>query len=197
MDWFFGFLKGIPPVRWLLDLPWARVLDLAIGEQLGLAVLAACVFVGTLAALDRMTSDPDGAPAKPEKKPKKGLRLRHLALVLVALLPGGLVGSAAVVLAMGKAHWRRDAVSIVGLSYTVGALLLWYDSRYFPLPQVADNFHASGVLGIAFGLLTLWATIKLLRELWGEPIAKVPWHPPLALWLQGLQLGAALFLLLH
>lgn len=193
MDWFHNFLTRLPPVRWLLNLPWQRIPELSIGEQLSLGVLTACVVFGTLAALDRMTSDPVDAPAKP--KPKKGLGMRHLALLLVALLPGGLVGSAAVVLAMGKGHWRRDATSIVGLSYSVGAVLLWYSSRFFPLPQFAHDFYVSGVLGIAFGLLNLWATIKLLRELWGEPMAKVPWHPPLALWLQGLQLGTALFLL--
>lgn len=184
MAWLEQFFLNLPPVRWLVNLPWWRILELSIGEQLALGVLAVCVLLGGLAALDRMTSDADDPTAAKPKKKRKGLGIRVFAVLLLALLPGGLVGSAAVLLVMGKEGWRRDAVSIVCLSMSVGVLLIWYSSEYFPLSAIAGNFYVSGVLGICFGMLQLWATIKLLREFWGEPIQKVPWYPPLALFLQ-------------
>ncbi|MBI3831174.1 MAG: hypothetical protein HY291_16770 [Planctomycetes bacterium] len=196
MAWIEQFIFNIPPVRWLVNLPWSRLLGLSVGEQIALSVLTLCVLLGGLSALDRMTSDArDPEAAKPRKK-KRGLGIRIIALVILALLPGGLVGSAAVLIVMGKEGWRRDAFSIVGLSLVIGVLLVWYSSTYFPFSALANNFYISGVLGITFALTQLWATIKLLREYWGEPIHKVPWYPPLALFLQTSVLAFLVYALL-
>lgn len=201
MDWLsrgWEQLQHTRQLRWLQSLHWHRIAELSTGEHIAWGTLLVCVLLGGLAALDRLTASADLQNPDAPKKPKRRRKFdpRYLVLVLVALLPGGLVGSAAVVLAMGKAHWRRDAISIVAASLPVLWLLLWMRSSYFPLPQVAWNFYITGVFGIAFGLLHLWATVKLLREYWGEPLKKVPWYPPQALWLQSLLLGAGVYWLL-
>lgn len=194
----WGQLQQTRPLRWLLSLHWHRLVELSTGEHIAWGTLLLCVILGGLAALDRLTVSADFQNSDVPKKPRRRRKFdpRYLVLVLIALLPGGLVGSAAVVLAMGKAHWRRDAVAIVGASLPVLLLLLWMQSNYFPIQKIAVNFYVNGVFGIAFGLLHLWATIKLLREYWGEPLQKVPWYPPQALWLQILLLGAEVYWLL-
>jgi hypothetical protein len=49
----------------------------------------------------------------------------------------------------------------------------------------------SGLLGLIFGLLHVWALVKLLRQWWGESDECVPWWPPAALWLQIVMLAGA------
>jgi hypothetical protein len=62
----------------------------------------------------------------------------------------------------------------------------WLSWMNFPWPWIAEDIWVNGTLGLTFGLLQLWATLKLLREAWGESPENVPWWPPLALWMQSL-----------
>lgn len=189
-------LQEMQPLRYLLALPWARLLEQPIGIQIALGGLLIAFLLGAAAALGRLAAlltEPEAAP----KRRKQRFGLKHLALLLIALLPGGLVGTAAVVMAMGKKNWRSDAIRIVDTSMVPAIALAWISSPYFPLPQLADHLFVSGVLGLAFLILQWWATIKLLREAWGEPEKNIPWWPPLALWTQGALLFGSLCLILH
>lgn len=189
-------IRSWGPMRWLLSVPWQRLLEQPAGVEIALAALVACVFLGGAAALGRLLALGDEPAARPRKKKGRRFGLKYLALVLVALLPGGLVGTTAVVLAMGKQNWRRDAAYIVDASLVLALALAWLSSPYFPLAELSDNLFVSGTLGLGFALFQFWATLKLLRESLGEPEAKVPWWPPLALWLQGaLLFGSLLFIL--
>jgi len=166
----------------------SRLPDLPIGEKLGLGVLFFACFTGTLAAANRFVSGPfswsvDRATLVLPKQ-RKGFGIKHLVLLLIALLPGGLVASFTVYAIMGKGNWRRDSVFVLGLASLPSALLLSARTEHFPWPELSDAIYFSGLLGLIFGMLHLWILIKLLRQWWGEPDECVPFWPPLALLLQ-------------
>jgi hypothetical protein len=183
-DWLTQ-LEFIQP---LLRLPWERLQKLFIGEKIALGTLLGASLLGSVAAVNRFLACEFAFP-KPRKsvrtpRRKKGFGIKHAVLLLVAILPGGLVGSFAVYAVMGRAMWRRDALIIVGASFVPALLLLLLRASFFPWPHFADEVYISGILGITFGLLHVWAMIKLLREWWGEPEECVAWWPPAALWVQ-------------
>lgn len=177
-----------------------RVGALYPGEKLALGALAAAVIIGCMAAFNRLLAGEFSWP-KTRKilktpKRKKGFGLRWVALVLVALLPGGLVGTFAVYAILGKEMWRRDAIWILGISLLPMFLLLGLRQDFFPWPEFRDELFVSGSIGLAFGLLQLWVTLKLLREWFGEPEECVPWWPPAALCLQFLMFAGCAFWML-
>ena len=190
--------QWLPRIEWLdriLALPWERIYSLYIGEKLALGALAAVTFIGAVAALDRFFSGHYGWPkarraTKPSRR-KKGLGVKWLVLLLIALLPGGLAGMAAVYAVMGKEDWRHDALYIVGASFVLALVLVMLRQAWFPWPDARDSVYVSGLPGLVFGLLQLWATIKLLRQWWGEPDECVPWWPPGALLVQTALLAVA------
>src|SRR5260221_10832582 len=97
-----------------------RLNRLHIGDKLALASLLAVAMMGAIAALNRFLAGEFALP-KPRssvKTPrrKKGFGLKHLVFVVLAVLPGGIVGTLAVYAVLGKEHWRRDAFYIVGMS---------------------------------------------------------------------------------
>lgn len=179
---------------------WGRLAALYIGEKLALGALLFVCILGGIAATNRYFSGHFGMPLprKSVKTPrrKKGFGVKHLALLLVALLPGGLVGMFTVYSIMGRGHWRRDALIIVVGSLVPGGLLLAAHSTHFPWPHLRDAIYFSGLVGLVFALLHCWALIKLLREWWGEPDECVAWWPPLALCIQVLMLCVATHLVL-
>jgi len=197
----FPLLAGLPDwvarIEWIervLALPWDRLRTLYVGEKLALSTLLAVALIGGVAAINRLLAGEFHGP-KPRKsvrtpRRKKGFGLKHLVLLLIALLPGGLVGTVAVYAVMGKDNWRRDAVWIIGLSVPPALLLALLRADWFPWPQLGDTVYLSGLLGMIFALLQIWALVKLLRQWWGEPEECVPWWPPAALCLQVLLLAA-------
>ena len=191
------WLHQIPGLERLRQLPWHRVGALYIGEKLALGVLAFVTLTEVVVAANRFMAMEFAFPvtrkAVRTPKRKKGFGLKHLALVLLALLPGGVVGTFSVILVMGKEHWRRDAFWIVGISLPFALMLFLLRASFFPWPQWSDALYVSGTIGLIFGILQVWAMIKLLREWWGEPDECVAWWPPLALWCQALMLAAVLY----
>jgi len=182
------WLRRIEWVDRVWRLPWERIPALYIGEKLALGTLLAVTLIGSTAAVDRLFSGHYGWP-KPRKagkggRRKKGLGVKWLALALIALLPGGLVGMAAVYAVMGQENWRGDAFRIVGMSLVPAALLWLLRLGSLPWPELRDAVYVSGLLGLIFGLLQVWAMLKLLRQWWGEPDECVPWWPPAAYCMQ-------------
>ncbi|HEY3323263.1 MAG TPA: hypothetical protein VGP72_22605 [Planctomycetota bacterium] len=167
---------------------WERISELYIGEKLAIGTLLVVSLLGSIAATNRFFAGHFGWPkarkALKAPKRKKGFGIKHVILVLLALLPGGLVGTFTVYAIMGKERWRRDALTIVEISVLPGLLLLSLRAPFLPWPQLRDTVYFSGLLGLIFGLLQIWAAVKLLREWLGEPDECVPWWPPLALCLQ-------------
>ncbi|MCY3017811.1 MAG: hypothetical protein NTW87_02100 [Planctomycetota bacterium] len=194
------WLRRIEWVDRLWRLPWERIPELYIGEQLALGTLLGVTVLGCAAAANRFLAGHFSWP-KPRKavkapKRKRGVGIKWLVLGLIALLPGGLVGTAAVYAIMGKENWRHDALRIVGVSMVPAGLLALLRAEGFPWPELREGVYGSATLGLIFGLLHVWAMIKLLRQWWGEPDECVPWWPPAALCLQVLILfGAAVLLL--
>ena len=191
----FDWLTQALGVERILMLPLQRIHALYLGEKFALACLLPVSLMGCVAALNRFLAGefawPKPRKAVKEPKRKKGFGLKHLAMLLLALLPGGLVGTVAVYALVGKEKWRSDALLMVGLSAVPALLLLLLRAGFFPWPELRDTVFLSGTLGLAFGLLQVCALVKLLREWWGEPEECVAWWPPLALCLQMLLLGAA------
>ena len=192
-DW----LHQVPGLDRLRQLPWERIGSLYIGEKLALGILAFVTMAETVVAANRILAMEFAFPVERKTvrtpKRKKGFGVKYLALVLLALLPGGLVGTFTVLAVMGKENWRRDAYWIIGISLPFALLLLLLRASFFPWPQWADMLYVSGTIGLIFGILQAWAMIKLLREWWGEPDECVAWWPPLALWCQVLMLSAVLY----
>jgi hypothetical protein len=191
MQW----LRDLPPVARVVELPWHRVGELYVGEKLALGTLLAVVVIETIAAVNRMFAGNFPWPKPRQKvrapKRKKGIGIKWVILTLIALLPGGLVGMAAIYAVMGREHWRRDGLHIVGVSLVPGMLLAVLRAPALPWPELRDTVYVSGLIGLVFGLLHVWVLIKLLREWWGEPDECVAWWPPLALWGQvGMLVGA-------
>jgi len=171
------------------SIPWSRLLLAPVGIQLAVLILMFCVLVASLAVLGRWLEALRPPPKPESKRTKRGWGLKAFLLLLIAIAPGGLAAAAGAAAGMGKAHWRRDAAALVATSLALALLLAWHVSPYFPAPHASENLFFSAVLGLAFGLLQLWALVKLLREYWGEPPSKVPLRPPLALGLQILLLA--------
>jgi hypothetical protein len=172
---------------------------LPIGARIAAGMLLLMVVVGWAAAFNMALGRAEIAlelrrPAR-RKKSKRRFGLKHLALLLVALLPGGLVGTAAVALILGKKDWRRDAVYIQLAALPVGLALAGLSWPRFPWPELADHIFLTGALGLTYALLQFWTTLKLLRQTWGEPEMSVPWWPACALWMQTLVLAAGAWLL--
>ncbi|HYF50692.1 MAG TPA: hypothetical protein VEJ63_14865 [Planctomycetota bacterium] len=198
LEKMFGWVPELPPVRWILALPWERLNALSIGEKLALVALALCATAAGLVAINRFLamefSDP--LPRKQVRTPrrKKGFGLRYLVVLAAAVLPGGLIAAFTVPLLMGKEGWRQDALKIFLLSLIpIAFLALLRLTEHAWLPAPAD-FWISAIFGLTFSMLQAWLTIKLLREGLGEPEECVPWWPPLA-WLGqvlGLLLGLRL-----
>lgn len=189
--------------QWLeriLALPWWRFQTLYVGEKLALGCLAVVALIGSLAALDRLFAGnfswPKTRRTGKSQKRRKGLGVKWLVMGLLAILPGGLVGMASVYAIMGKERWRSEALRIVGVSLAPAGLLGLLRVEGFPWPEMRDSVYVSALFGLIFGLLHVWALIKLLRQWWGEPDECVPWWPPLALCLQVLLLIAVVFRLL-
>ena len=192
------FVRWLKQHRWieaLLELPWHRIETLYIGEKLALASLTLVCVIGWIAAGNRFFACQFSMPANRKtlriQKRKTGFGIKHFVLILIALLPGGMVGMFTIYAIMGKELWRRDALLICGISLVPAALLLGMRLESFPWPQIRDGVYVSGLLGLIFGLLHFWALTKLLREWWGEPDECVAWWPPLALWAQVSMLSAA------
>jgi hypothetical protein len=168
---------------------------LYVGEKLALGALLGVTLVSAVAATDRLFSGNYGWPrqrrAPRTSKRKKGIGVKWVVMALIALLPGGLVGMAAVYAVMGRENWRRDALKIVGMSLVPAGLLGLLRLEQWPWPEMRDAVYVSGLLGLIFGLLHVWALVKLLRQWWGEPDECVPWWPPAALWLQIVMLAGA------
>lgn len=193
-------LRRIECVDRIWRLPWERLPTLYVGEKLALSLLALVTLIGGIAAVNRLLAGhyrwPKARKVVKVPKHRKGVGIKWLALVLIALLPGGIVGLATVYAVMGKESWRRDALRIVGLSLAPAGLLGLLRLESFPWPDMRDAIYTSGLLGLIFGLLQIWALIKLLRQWWGEPDECVPWWPPAAFCLQALLLvGAGIRLL--
>lgn len=171
----------------LLRWNWPRI---PTGAKIAVIALCVVAALGWLTAIRRLLlclrrRRPDAPRSRFSK---------YLFVLLVALLPGGLLGTAAVTMIMGKKQWRRDAILIFGLSLLPGWTLAWMCAVDFPFPELAGNIFVHGTLGISFAVLQLWAGIKLLREGWGEPVENVPWWPPLAVWLELVMLAELIVL---
>ena len=77
------------------------------------------------------------ASVKQPRRPK-GFGLRHLVMILVALLPGGMVGMFTLYAIMGKENWRRDSLLITGLALLPAGLLIAL--RWPDFPQTDSEF---------------------------------------------------------
>jgi hypothetical protein len=201
VDQLLDWINSIELLRRVVDMPWERFWTLYVGEKLALAGLLLAVVTGWVAALNRFLMFEFWIPIKREelKNPKRrrGFGIKFLALIIIAILPGGLVGAFVLNSVMGKQRWRRDALRIVGLSLAP-ALLLWIlRAESFPWPGRRDTIYISGLIGLVFALLQLWVLLKLLREWWGEPDECVPWWPPVALIAQTLILLASFYRLME
>jgi len=174
---------------------WARIAQMPPGAWIGGGTLAFVTILGWAVALGRIW-DRLRRRRKPSGRESKGW-LKAVGFALLFVLPGGMIGAAAVAVIVGRKHWRASAVLIQFLAtipFLAVGCLSWTE---FPWPWIAETIWVNGTLGLTFGLLQLWATLKLLREAWGEPPEKVAWWPPLALWMQTLfLLDAALAVLL-
>lgn len=198
------FFRWIAKLEWLppsiLKL-WNALLSLTLGESLAILTLMLAVLLAGAAAANRFFmchfEKPLPRSALPPEPPKKGFGIKHLALLLIAILPGGLVGSVVVFAVMGKERWRQSALRILGLSLIPAAMLAIMRHPGFPHKEWRDALYVGGVLGLTFGVLQLWICIKLVREYFGEPDICVPWWPPTALWLQTGLLFACLTVLLR
>jgi hypothetical protein len=163
---------------------WSRINQLPPGAWIGGGALLIVVLLGWAVAIGRMWERAHRRK-RPVGQESKGW-LKAVGLALLFVLPGGMIGAAAVAVIVGKKHWRASAVLIQFLSVIPFLTVGWLSWTRFPWPWIAENIWVNGTLGLTFGLLQVWAMLKLLREAWGEPPASVAWWPPLALWMQTL-----------
>jgi hypothetical protein len=168
---------------------WSRIMQLPSGAWIGGGTLLVVVLLGWMVALDRMW-ERTHRHKRPSGQPSKGW-LKAVGLAVLFVLPGGMIGAAAVAVIVGKKHWRASAVLIQFLAVVPFLAVGWLSWTGFPWPWIAEDIWVNGTLGLTFGLLQLWATLKMLREAWGEPPENVAWWPPLALWTQTLFLADA------
>ena len=126
--------------------------------------------------------------------------MKALVLVLVAILPGGLVGSAAILALLGKERWRRDSEFILSYSIipTLGVVWLSTHLTSLPIPPVIAPVHFELELfcGLTGGFMHFWIMLKCLKQYWGEPDERIPWWPPVVWWVQLLLFGALSYYLL-
>jgi len=190
------FFRWLAKLEWLppgiLKL-WTALLSLTLGESLAILCLMLAVLLAGAAAANRFFMcyfirpvPRSSLPPEPTQKgfSIKGFGIKHLVLLLIALLPGGIVGSVVAYTVMGKERWRQSSLRILGLSLLPAAMLAAMRHPGFPHKEWRDALYVGGVLGLTFGVLQLWISIKLIREYFGEPDICVPWWPPAALWLQ-------------
>jgi hypothetical protein len=163
---------------------WSRITQLPSGAWIGGGTLLVVVLLGWAVAIGRMW-ERLYVHKKTGKQESKGW-LKAVGLAVLFVLPGGMIGAAAVAVIVGKKHWRSSAVLIQFMSVIPFLAVGWLSWMNFPWPWIAEDIWVNGTLGLTFGLLQLWATLKLLREAWGESPENVPWWPPLALWMQSL-----------
>ena len=191
-------LAFLPP-GWAEAPPWKYLEAFSAGAWIALGSLALAVVVGWAVSLNAIWQRIEPLLVRRRRSPQKKRRFgpKHLALILVALLPGGLVGAAAVALVLGKKDWRRDALYIQFAAVPLCAVLGVLCWPAFPWPALADSIFLTGTLGLTCGLLHLWTLLKLLRQAWGEPPAKAPWWPPSALWIQTLVLADIFYIILQ
>lgn len=203
------FFRWLAKLEWLpptvLKL-WTALLNLSLGESLAiLCLFLAVLFAGAAAAnrffmcyFVRPVPRSSLPPEPPQKRfAIKGFGIKHFVLLLIALLPGGIVGSVVAYAVMGKERWRQSSLRILGLSLLPAAMLALMRFPGFPHKEWRDALYIGGVLGLTFGVLQLWISIKLVREYFGEPDICVPWWPPTALWLQTGLLTACFIVLLR
>jgi hypothetical protein len=200
MSFILDWICSLSWINWAIHLHWERIGELFIGEKIAIGTLLAVTVIESVVASNRFLALEFATPKtrKSVKTPrrKKGFGLKHAALLLIALLPGGLVGSFVIYTIMGKEDWRRDTVTILGVSLLPVLLLALLRASWFPWPEFSDAIYISGLFGLIFALLHVWAMIKLLREWWGEPDECVAWWPPLTLWMQALLLWAMAYRIL-
>lgn len=191
-------LEWVPPIFIKI---WHALLQLSLGEWIAILALMLAVVLSGAAAANRFFMCyfhmPVPRASLPPDPPKKGFGIKHLVLLLIALLPGGLVGSVVAYAIMGKEGWRRSTLYIVGLSLIPALMLGVLRYRGFPHPEWRDAIYIGGVIGLTFGVLQLWICTKLLREYFGEPDVCVPWWPPLSLWIQTAMLVGGMAVLLN
>jgi sulfite exporter TauE/SafE len=197
---FETFFRWVATMEWVppgIMKLWRALLTLSLGEDIAILFLLFAVLLAGAAAANRFFMlefhKPLPREALPPEPPKKGFGLKHLVLLLIAILPGGLVGSVVVYTVMGKALWRASALKILGLSMIPALALAAMRVKGFPHPEWRDALYIGGVLGLTFGVLQIWIAIKLVREYFGEPDVCVPWWPPAALVLQFGLLTATLY----
>lgn len=197
---FETFFRWVATLEWVppgLMKLWRALLSLSLGEDIAILFLLVAVILAGAAAANRFFmlefSRPLPREALPPEPPKKGYGLKHLVLLLIAILPGGLVGSVVVYTVMGKSQWRQSCLRILALSMIPALALAAMRIKGFPHPEWRDALYIGGVLGLAFGVLQIWISIKILREYFGEPDVCVPWWPPAALVLQFGMLVATTF----
>jgi len=174
-DWVKDFITSVE---------WSRASSLHIGTWIAGGTLLLVVILGWAVELGRIWD----RIFNPNAPPEETGWLKALGLAILVILPFGLASAAAVVVIVGKKNWRPSAVLI---QFTVAPIFLvlgWFTWVGAPWPWVADDIWINGTLGLAFALLHLWTTLKLLREAWGEAAENVAWWPPLALWMQTLYL---------
>ena len=180
----FGWVPDFAPVREIIELPWDRIQNLAVGEQLALLAMAVVSGLVGLMALNRFLavefSKPLPRSEVPTPRRKKGFGLRYLWVLAAAVLPGGLVATFTVPLLMGKERWREDALRIflISLIPLFGLVVLHVTGE--ELLHELLFFWISALVGLTFSILQVWLGIKLLREALGEPEECVAWWPPLA-----------------
>jgi len=182
---------------WILDLDWQRLWHLPMSAWIALGPLAfSIVMIGSAAMGSLLRERYPPLPGTVILTPRKNrFGLKAVVLVLIALLPGGLVGAAAIHFLLGKKNWRGDSILILAVSLIPGLFLTYLLSGKFPFPEVAHNFMVRGSAALAFGVMQLWIMAKLLREVWGEPHEKVSWWPALAWILQLVVLAGAVILI--
>ena len=174
-DWLKDFV---------LSVEWSRARSLHTGAWMAGGTLFAVVVLGWAVALGQLWD----RVFNPNVPPEKTGWLKALGLAVLVILPFGLASAAAVAVIVGKKNWRLSAVFIQLLSVPIFLALGWFSWAGSPWPWVAEDIWVNGTFGIAFALLQLWTTLKLLREAWGEAPKDVAWWPPLALWMQTLYL---------
>ena len=194
----------------VLALPWSRVANAPLGIHVYLGTLAGAVLLTGLAAFGciwRKLDDPAPPAPEPVADPggsttstriaKKRFGLKSVALLLIAILPGGLVGSVAVLSLLGKENWRSNAVTIFEFSLIPALGLIWMDLHFHPVVVPAFIQPAHVELEMFFGLtgafMHFWITLKYLKQYWSEPDERLPMWPPAIWWAQIAQVGGLLY----
>jgi hypothetical protein len=201
---FESFVSWLSTLQWVPDIVrrlWQALLVLSLGESTAVLMLFVAVAISSLVIANRFFMLRFEAPLAraelPPEPPRKGFGLKHLLLLVIAVLPGGLVGSVLLYTVIGKEHWRASSLGILVLALIPAFALILLRMPWFPHPELRDALYAGGVAGLSFGVLQFWICIKILREYIGEPDVCVPWWPPLAWWFQAGMLALSIHALLR